>query len=80
MSHKQATPNEQRPTFEELRWLDAYAQRERFCIVEVRGLWDQSEREFKVILKGCGADVHETIEMLKENGNLMGLEFFDITE
>ena len=72
MSHTRPTPEEKRPTYEEMHWKVAAARntKERPQLTaEVTGLW-VSGAEFKIQITGDRDDVLETIESLDLNGNL----------
>ena len=75
MPHDNPTPESERPTLEEMELRDAYAEKHTTITIEARGLWEDSEEEFRVLIKGDSCDVREVIENIKDDGNLMGLEF-----
>ena len=78
MSHKKPTPEHLRPTLAELEVHEAYQRRNSKLHAVIRGLWDETEEYFEVNIKGDFADVIEVFEMLKDNGNLMGIELHEI--
>ena len=74
MPHKKATPEHLRPTLEDMQAREAFHRKSVPFHAIIRGLWDSTEAHFEIILKGDFADVLETFETLRENGNLMGIE------
>lgn len=77
MGHTKATPDNERPTLDELLI------RERFTgprpkAVKIFGYWEQQSDgcrpEFEVTISGDDCDVDEVVESLKENGNLHDLK------
>lgn len=78
MGHTKATPENQRPTIEELEAHNLYAQKHTRLNVLIRGLWQDSEASFEVQVKGDFDDIIEVFESLKDNGNLMGIEMHEL--
>ena len=78
MGHTQAAAEHQRPTLEELALHNAYERKHSKLHAILRGLWDDSEEHFEVVVKGDFDDVIEVFETLKENGNLMGIEMHEV--
>ena len=81
MGHTKATPTDQRPTLDEMRYHEAAVRTEsRLVIWKITGIWTLNrEAVFEIVVKGEISDVHETYEMLTENGNLDELKLEDIT-
>ena len=76
MSHKKPTPESQRPTIDELRAREKFAN-QTWKAVRVRGYWGNDEAfrpEFEVNISGHTVDVDEVVESLSENGNLYKLD------
>ena len=76
MPHTKATPTNQRPTIEEMKFHEAaHLQEPHFVIYKITGKWSLNlESNFDIIVKGDIADVQEVYEMLRENGNLVDLK------
>ena len=76
MPHKQATPDSERPTIEELQ---RRTYKPVWIAMKVTGYWetlpDGTRPAFEVTLTGETSDVNESIESLKLNGNLHDLKF-----
>ena len=80
MGHTKAS--RERPTIEEMRYHESAAQKQpRIVIWKITGVWSggSDEATFEVVVKGEISDVHETYEMLRENGNLDELKFDEMT-
>ena len=78
MAHKKATPENERPTLEEVRIRENFARMQVKKTVEVSGYWEQQSDgcrpEFQVTISGDAADVDEVVESVLENGNLHDLK------
>ena len=81
MGHTKSTPENQRPTLDEMKYHEAAAETEpRFVVWKITGVWTENrEVAFDIVVKGDISDVHETYAMLTENGNLDELKMEDIT-
>ena len=80
MGHTQAS--RERPTMDEMKYHEAAAKTQpRIVTWKITGVWSAGSDEaiFEVTVKGEVSDVHETYEMLTENGNLHALRFDEIS-
>ena len=75
MSHKQPTPEDQRPTFAELRLLrEIHHPVKSDMIVRITADWVQVGAAFNILVAGDEDDIQELIETLRENGNLENIQ------
>ena len=76
MPHTKPTPENERPTIEDLR---RATHKPVWVVMRITGYWEQESDglrpEFEVSISGDSVDVNEAIESLKENGNLYDLKF-----